>query len=800
MSMTTDNIKQQMKQTSETLEFHKVLEMLADLTCCEDARDAALHLNISTDAAAVQHEIQMTADFYSLTVQYGTPSFFHLKNPLGMIQRAKAGGTLMPGELLKIAELLRQVRLLEEWQSQNRVMPEGVLPLFEQLASNKYLEQRITQAIISEEEIADDASPELAAIRRKKKNAQLRVREQLEKITRSQQKYLQDQIVTMRDGRYVVPVKAEYRNEINGLVHDTSASGSTLFIEPVSVVEANNEIRLLEGQESEEIQRILLELSGECASFGETIASSYSLVIELNLYFAKANLAAKMNAVAPEVTDDGTIRLNKARHPLIDKSKVVPIDIELGGRFRSLVVTGPNTGGKTVTLKTLGLLTLMTMAGLLIPAGDNCRISVFDHILVDIGDEQSIEQSLSTFSAHMTHIVSILEQADAASLVLLDELGSGTDPVEGAALAISILETLRKRGCRVAASTHYAELKMYALETEQVENACCEFDLTTLQPTYKLLIGVPGRSNAFAISSRLGLETEIIEHAKSLIAADSKRFEDVIDRLEASRQQLEAEKAEFSHKNREIEHYKAEIQKLRNTLKANADKEMEFAKNKAQKLLQELQHQSAGLMEELEELKRQKDKEDFSQKVGAAKAQLKGKLQKIEDTANPVDGTNMAEDYRLPRKLQKGDAVQLLDVGTAGVVISDADKKGSYQIQAGTLKMWVPESNLRLVEKQQSKKPVGKSLRTVKSKAERNVKTELDLRGQTVEEALMELDMFIDNAVMTNVNVISIIHGKGTGALRAAVQNHLKRHRNIKAFRLGVYGEGESGVTIAELK
>ena len=605
----------------------------------------------------------------------------------------------------------------------------------------------------------------------------------------------------MRDGRFVVPVKAEHRGEIGGLVHDTSSSGSTLFIEPSAVVEANNEIRVLEGKEQDEIQRILQALSAECATFGDSIISSYQLAIILNLYFCKANLAARMNANQPEVTDSGVIRLNKARHPLIDKNKVVPVDIHLGEQFTTLVVTGPNTGGKTVTLKTLGLLTLMTMSGLLIPVGDNSVISIFEEVLVDIGDEQSIEQSLSTFSAHMTNIVSILKQASFRSLVLLDELGSGTDPVEGAALAISVLENLRGRGCRIAASTHYAELKIYALETEKVENACCEFDVATLQPTYRLLVGVPGRSNAFAISSRLGLDEKIIDHAKSLIATDSKRFEDVIDKLEESRQGLEQEKIALSEKNREIEQYKEEIKKLKNSLNSSKERETELARMQARKMLSDIQSRALSLMEELEEIKKSKDKEEFSKLVGAAKSQLKGKLQKLEDAANPVQDQER-ETYVLPRKLKIGDSVQLIDVGSKGKVINDADKKGRYQIQSGYMKIWVEESNLRLLDNHSgtNKQTVGKATRTVKNKVERDAKTEIDLRGYTVDEALMDLDMFIDNAVMTNVNVISIIHGKGTGVLRTAVQAHLKKHKSIKSFRLGVFGEGESGVTIAELK
>ncbi len=798
-----ENLLTVSERTIQSLEFDKIRNMLADLTCCEDARNAALQLQPSIDLLTVREEVRKTADFYTLVVSYGTPTFYHLSNPIGTIRRAKAGSTLTPGELLRIAEVLRQIRLLDEWAGQNKTMPEGLNSLFSELSPNKYLEQQISSAILSEEEIDDNASPELAAIRRKIKNAQLRVREQLEKIIRSQQyqKYLQEQIITMRDGRFVVPVKAEHRGEIGGLVHDTSSSGSTLFVEPSAAVEANNEIRVLQGREQDEIQRILQALSAECATFGDGIIASYQLAITLNLYFCKANLAARMNATLPEVTDSGVIRLNRARHPLIDKNKVVPVDICLGEQYTTLVITGPNTGGKTVTLKTLGLLTLMTMSGLLIPVGDNSVISIFEEILVDIGDEQSIEQSLSTFSAHMTNIVSILKQVSFRSLVLLDELGSGTDPVEGAALAISVLENLRSRGCRVAATTHYAELKVYALETDKVENACCEFDITTLRPTYRLLVGVPGRSNAFAISNRLGLDEKIIQHAQSLIASDSKRFEDVIDKLEQSRQELEQEKIALFEKNRETEQYKEEIKKLKNSLSSERERETELARMQARKLLSDIQLRATALMDELEELKKSKDKEEFSKLVGTAKAQLKGKLQKLEDAANPIQG-HSDESYVLPRKLQVGDAVQLFDVVSKGNVMCGADKKGRYQIQSGYMKIWVEEKNLRLLDQKSGadKKTVGKAMRTVKNKSEREAKTEIDLRGYTAEEALMDLDMFIDNAVMNNVNVISIIHGKGTGVLRAAVQSHLKKHKSIKTFRLGVFGEGESGVTIAELK
>ncbi len=525
---------------------------------------------------------------------------------------------------------------------------------------------------------------------------------------------------------------------------------------------------------------------------------SYQLALELNLAFAKANLAAKMNATMPIIRQDGVVRLNKARHPLIDKQKVVPVDLQLGEDFTTLVITGPNTGGKTVTLKTIGLFTLMTMAGLLIPAGEKSEISVFSKVFVDIGSEQSIEQNLSTFSAHMTHIISILQQADPFSLVLLDELGSGTDPVEGAALAISILETLRKKGCTVAATTHYAELKMYALETHRVENACCEFDIQSLQPTYKLLIGVPGRSNAFAISERLGLDPAVISYAGELIASDSKHFEQVIGKLESSRQELEQEKAALSAQIREMEQDRATIRKIKNDLQNEQNKTLEQAQNRAKKMISDLQFQAFQLMDELETLKKEKDQADFSQKVTQSKAKLKNRLQKLDDIANPIH-QGEAGDYVLPRKLQVGDSIRLIDVGSKGVVLSEVDKKGRCQVQIGAMKVWTEEKNLMLLN-QKKETVVNGRTSTIQSREKRTIKTELDLRGHTVEEALLELDLFIDNAVMTNVNLISIIHGKGTGALRSAVQQHLKKHKNIRTFRLGVYGEGESGVTIAELK
>lgn len=786
---------------SKTLELDKILSMLAELTCCDDARDAAMAIEPMTDIDDVRREVKRTNDAFQLTVRFGTPSFVRVHNPTARLKIAEAGGVLSPKELLNIEAILRQGKLLAQWSNQFSNEENSITEQLFSIYQNNSLMREISSAIVSEEEIDDNASPELSAIRRKIRQTELKARDKMEQMIRSStyQKYLQDNIITTRDGRFVIPVKAEYKNEVGGLVHDTSASGSTYFIEPASVVEANNEIRVLQSKEQAEIERILAELSAHCADCSEDISILFREIIDLNILFCKSTLASRMNAQAPKIVDNGVIHLRKARHPLIDPKKVVPIDVYLGENFSCLVITGPNTGGKTVTLKTLGLLTLMTMCGLLIPVADNSTISVFDEILVDIGDEQSIEQSLSTFSAHMTNIISILGKADYRSLVLVDELGSGTDPVEGAALATSILETLKAKGSKIAATTHYAELKMYALQTEGVENACCEFDVESLRPTYRLLIGVPGRSNAFAISQRLGLSEDIIDHAKSLVQSENKRFEDVIDTLEESRHEYESLTRQLEEKNREIERTRQEVREHKERLSAEKAKEVEKAKNQAMKIVSDVRAQADALMDELNELRKQKDKADFSAKTLAARSGLKNRLDKIHDAANPIAKRENIS-YTLPRPLKPGDEVLIFDIDKEGTVIKAADKAGNVLVQAGIMKTKVNQSNLRLLDKKPKVKFGGSTIKPSRGTAQRNAKSECDLRGMTVEEALMDLDSFIDNAVLSNLHQITIIHGKGTGALRAAVQQHLKQHKNIRTFRLGVFGEGEAGVTIAELK
>lgn len=786
-----------MERHFKALELDKILHLLAEETSCDAAAELAQNLRPSTSLSQVKRLLTETDEAHTMMARFGAPSFGGLKDVSNSLRRAEAGGTLNMTELLRIATVLRTLRGIVDWRSKSEGVKSVLDDRFDAIMPNKYLEDRINHAILSEEEMADNASPQLATIRRKIRSASSRAREQLEKMVRSPvtQKYLQDPIITMRDGRFVVPVKAECRGDVPGLVHDTSSSGATVFVEPMAVVEANNEVRVLLSQEQAEMERILAELSAEAGNFASGIISGYKEAVELNLIFAKANLGYKMKATLPLVNDEGRIELKRARHPLIDKEKVVPTDIELGLHFDTLVITGPNTGGKTVSLKTVGLLTLMAMCGLLLPVADNSQISIFNHVLADIGDEQSIEQSLSTFSAHMTNIIKIFEQADASSLILLDELGAGTDPIEGAALAMSILEALRRKGTRIAATTHYAELKAYALQTEGVENACCEFDVTTLRPTYRLLIGVPGRSNAFAISLRLGMDPEIVEHARELVSSENTRFEDVVQSLETSRQRLEEERKEAQRQRLEAEEASRAAKERKDAIDAQADREMEEARRRASELIARTRGQIDAMLNEMEELKKQKNKALTAEQ----KAKLKSGLRALENEADPVRKKD-EEAYVLPRPLKKGDPVLIYDIDKKGTVLQPPDKDGKTAlVQAGIIQTRVPVSNLRLLNEKPVKKPQGSVTRSV-NRANVRAAMELDVRGQTSDEALMNVDQFIDSAVLAGINMLTIIHGKGTGALRAAVQQHLKRHPNVKSFRLGTFGEGEAGVTIVELK
>lgn len=798
-----------MNKYYHSLELHKILGLLSEYCSNEFTRKKALELEPSNDIDFVKNEITKTSTALELSIKYGTPVFINISNIIGSLERADSGSTLSIGELIEIRRVLYQIREIYQWFTQfNEIIPETSLDyLFESLFPNKYLEQRLQNAILSEDELSDDASAELASIRRKIAQAGLRIRDTLDKMIKSSttQKYLQESIVTIRDGRYVLPVKIEHKNEISGLVHDTSSSGSTLFIEPVAVVEANNEIRILKGQEQDEINRILAEFSSECAAIKDSLISSFNAIIELNLYFAKSEFAARIKGVAPEICDSGEIVLNKARHPLIDPKKVVPINFELGTKYDSLIITGPNTGGKTVILKTVGLLTAMTMCGMLIPASDGCKISIFKNILVDIGDNQSIEQSLSTFSSHMNRVIEILDVADYNSLVLLDELGSGTDPVEGAALAIAIIEKLRRQGAEIVTTTHYQELKMYALDNEGVENASCEFDVNTLKPTYRLIIGSPGKSNAFEISRQLGISEDIINQAQELISDENKSFETILENLEKARAELENNNKTAEKLRIENEKLNKQLEEERELLQTEKESEIEKARVEARQIVERVTRQSQALIDELEEIKKQKNKAEFADMTSKAKHMQKSTLNRLYKDANPV--TEIVNAYTPPRPYKKGDNVIISDTGKKGILITTPDENGTCMVQVGIMKTKIDSSKLRLVEKEKVtfnnsklKTNKGSVTKSVESRMTRKAEMELDIRGYAADEGVVEVDRFIDNAVMSGMSMVIIIHGKGTGILKNAVRQHLKKNPHVKSSRRGMFGEGEDGVTVVELK
>lgn len=792
----------------KTLELDKILMMLSNLASNEETRRMASAIRPSSDLAEVRRENLKTNQALELSIQYGTPPFSDFKDISVSAKRAKTGAVISLRDLMDIAAMLRQISGLSKWYGSCENSETELDYLFSRLAPNDWLLEKLDRSIISETELSDAASPELAAIRRKITRAESQLRETLDKMVKNKttQQYLQETNVTIRDGRFVLPVKTEHRGQIGGLVHDTSATGQTVFIEPMAVVEANNDIRILQGKEQEEIERIIRELCADCGDYADTLCENYKICAELNLYFAKANLAAKLKCTMPEITDDGRIHLKKARHPLLDVKKAVPIDLSLGEDYQALIITGPNTGGKTVALKTAGLLAAMTMCGLLIPVSDGSSISVFKNILVDIGDSQSIEQNLSTFSSHTNKVIEILGTADENSLVLLDELGSGTDPVEGAALAIAIIRRLIFNGAKIMVTTHYQELKIFAIDTSNVENASCEFDIDTLKPTYRLIVGSPGKSNAFAISESLGMPSEIISEAQSLVSESNARLEDVIGKLETSRAELEREKEAAAKLRREIAEHEVVIRTERESLeKAKADK-LEKARLQAMTIIEQTKVRSNELIDELEKLRREKDKKDFSSNVSGVKSKSKQSFNKMYDIANPIGENDPNEGYVLPRKLKRGDTVYVVDLQRKGIVSGEPDGSDFVFVQMGVMKTKMNISRLRLEEPQKvtiGSKPIKKQRSKtgkVGVKVERRGKMELDIRGCACDDGVYQLDRFIDQAVMSNISIISIIHGKGTGLLRAAVHKRLKSHPSVKSFRLGVYGEGEDGVTIAELK
>ena len=785
----------------KTLELDKILEMLAGEASLADTAEAARGTVPETGIEAVKTLLANTGDAYMFMARYSAPSFGAACNVSSSLRRAEASAVLSIPELLDIAETLRVIRSVKGWRENcSGVQKTSLEELFGALVPNKYLEEKITFAIKSEEELNDNASPALYNIRRKISAKSSKIRESLERIVRGPSaKYLQEAIITQRDGRFVVPLKAEHKGQISGIVHDTSATGSTVFIEPMTVVETNNEIRVLRLREAEEIERILAELSAEAGSFADSIIYSYQALCGLDLVFAKAKLAYKMKAAMPEINKDGHTFLKRARHPLISYKSVVPVTVELGKEYDTLIITGPNTGGKTVTLKTVGLLTLMTMCGLMIPADDGSKIAVYGKIFADIGDEQSIEQSLSTFSSHMVNIIFITEQADDDSLVLFDELCAGTDPIEGAALAKAILMRLAAYGAKTVATTHYAELKSYAIDTDRVENACCEFDVATLKPTYRLIIGMPGRSNAFAISKRLGLDESIIENAKEQVSDNDMRFERVVESLERARKLAEEEHAKAQELRHRLDEAKRKAEQREHEFDVKQQKLMEKTRENADRIIENARYKSSQLLNELEEMKKQLNAENAAKLAEKARTDYKKTLDELEKSADPV--MKRAASGEAVTAVNKGDIVLVADINRDATVIDVKPAEKRAYVMSGSIKMWTDFDNLRLKSKNSQSTEFKKTRKVsgLVSRGQRSVSGEVDLRGMASDEAIMELDKYIDNAVLSGINTVTIIHGKGTGVLRKAVQAHLRGHKNIKSFRTGTFGEGETGVTIAEI-
>ena len=783
------------EKSMATLELPQVLALLADCAATLEGKERCLALRPLTDLDDVARAQEETSAAVKMLILRGSPGFSGVKPVSASLQRADMGGSLSTRELLDIASVLRCARGARDYgDSEEKTV---ISHLFRSLTPNRFLEDSITNSILSEEEIADSASSELASIRRHMRSTEARVRDILQRlISSNQSKYLQESIITIRSDRYVVPVKAEHKNAIPGLVHDVSSSGSTFFIEPMGVVKANNELRELAAREKKEIERILAELSAQCAAHKEDIGEDYTLLILLDTIFARGQLSLKMEASQPGLSER-YLRLRGARHPLLDKKKAVANDLELGDRFDTLVITGPNTGGKTVTLKTLGLITLMAQCGLHIPAKSDSTVRVFRRVLSDIGDEQSIAQSLSTFSSHMTNIVGILKEADGQTLILFDELGAGTDPVEGAALAAAVIESARELGALVAAPPHYAALNVYAMTTPGVENASCEFNVDTLAPTYRLVMGIPGKSNAFAISRRLGLPEEIIDRAAARLDAENVRFEDVLTKRDQQRQEMEKDRAEARRLKLEMEQSAGKAREYRKRLEEERSKVVEKAQSEARAIIQEARDASDLALSELKELKKRQDLD--WQQVNDGRAEARRLLNEAERS---IGGAAQEPEAPPPtRPARAGDTVELVSMGTRASVLS-VNKDGTLQLQAGILKITAKQDEVRVVEgetqsQKEARRIVQRAQHTLRAAA---APSEIDLRGMMTDEAIAVLDRFLDTAMMGKLESVTIIHGKGTGAVRKAVREHLKRSRYIKSFRPGRYGEGEDGVTVAELR
>ena len=790
------------QKTLTTLEFDKICEMLADCAPTAGAQAMARRLTPSMDAVEVLRRQRRTTDARRLLETKGMPPFGTVIDVSDACERAVKGAVLSMREILDVGRLLRSARQVGEYAKANRTFETTLDEIFGRLLSNRHLEDSISRSIISEDMIADEASRELAEIRRKIRESNNRIKETLQHyISGSYSKILQDNIVTMRNGRYVIPVKAECKNELKGLIHDTSSSGATIFVEPMAVVDANNELRMLHSKEEHEIERILYAFSSDISAASESLRLNYLNLTELAFLFTCAELSMRMGAVEPRISGDQTVELRRARHPLIDPKKVVPTNIRIGGEYDTLIITGPNTGGKTVTLKTVGLFALMTQAGLHIPCEPDSSICVFSRVLVDIGDEQSIEQSLSTFSSHMVNIVRVMEEVDETSLCLFDELGAGTDPVEGAALAIAIIESVRKVGALCMATTHYTELKTFALDTEGVQNASCEFDVATLKPTYRLMIGTPGKSNAFAISSKLGLPEEIINLAKENVNRDHQRFEEVIEQLEATRLEADRARDEAMQLKRDYEKLKNDAEKEIKSRFFEVERQIEQNRRQAQQMLDSARASSDFIFSQLEKAKKAEAEKRLTEELDEARRSVRRAIREGSEKIDPVE-EKKDEKYVLPRDLKCGDKVYIVNIDKEGILLETPDKSGSVLVQAGILKTRTKLSNLQLIEE----KPQiisGKQKKNASefhAKVNRDFRDAIDLRGMLGDEGWQAVDKYLDEALIANFGRVRLIHGKGTGALKNALWQHLKHDRRVASFRLGAYGEGDGGVTVVELK
>ena len=782
-----------------TLELPAVLEMLSHEAVSDAAKERALELSPSSEPAEVKRRQEETSAAKTMMTVRQSPSFSGVRDVRPSLSRADLGGALNTRELMDIARVLQCARLVRGYIADDSVGKTCIDSLFFALRANRFLEEKINTSVVGEDEIADSASHELSTIRRQMRAAAARARDALQKIISSPSyaKVLQEPIITMRSDRYVVPVKAECKGAVQGLVHDVSASGMTVFVEPMAAVKANNELRELAAKEKLEIERILAELSADCAEHRDDIETDFDILVRLDLIFAKARLSYKLDCQQPGLDAERGVVLRRARHPLLDQSKAVPISLELGSDFDTLVITGPNTGGKTVSLKTIGLLAAMNQCGLHIPASDGSNLPVFTHILADIGDEQSIEQSLSTFSAHMTNIVSILQECDDRSLLLFDELGAGTDPTEGAALAIAIIENARHKGAVIAATTHYAELKVYATNEPGVQNASCEFDVETLRPTYHLLVGIPGKSNAFAISKRLGLGDDVIADAKSRVNTESASFESTIEKLEQTRLMLEKERDEVAVKLRQAEENAKKAAFLKAELDVRLEKADQKSRREAERIIADARATAEQVFAELDEMKKHKNDDEDAQRVNEARSELRRRLNRHEDSLRPAAAPAVEE--HSSREIRPGDTVKIKSMGMKAEVISVSPER-VLTLRAGIMNVTAKEDEVLLLEGESAKKKTSVSAAAAATLRTAVVASEIDLRGMEAAEGVLAAERYIDSAVMSKLKTVTIIHGKGTGVLRAAIQQMLKKNKAVKSFRLGRYGEGETGVTVVELK